>query len=59
MGELSTSACRPNRRSDKVAVDPTRVVSDEEMYEPKPFPGAVLGRTGSIREAADAIFWLW
>jgi 3-oxoacyl-[acyl-carrier protein] reductase len=41
-----------------VAVDPTRVVSDEEMYEPKPFPGAVLGRTGSIREAADAIFWL-
>ena len=41
-----------------VPVDPTRVVSDAEMYEPKPFPGAVLGRTGSIREAADAIFWL-
>jgi 3-oxoacyl-[acyl-carrier protein] reductase len=41
-----------------VAVDPTREVSDQEMYEPKPLRGAVLGRTGSIREAADAIFWL-
>jgi 3-oxoacyl-[acyl-carrier protein] reductase len=41
-----------------VAIDPTRVVTDTEMYEPKSFPGAVHGRTGSIREAADAILWL-
>jgi 3-oxoacyl-[acyl-carrier protein] reductase len=42
-----------------VSVEPGRVVPDEEMYAPKPMPGiVVLGRTGSIREAADAIFWL-
>jgi 3-oxoacyl-[acyl-carrier protein] reductase len=42
-----------------VTVDPKRVVPDEEIYAPKPMPGAiVLGRTGTIREAADAIFWL-
>ncbi|MGO9558819.1 MAG: SDR family NAD(P)-dependent oxidoreductase [Acidimicrobiales bacterium] len=42
-----------------VAVDPERVVTDEEMYRTRPMPGmVVLGRTGSIREAADSIFWL-
>jgi 3-oxoacyl-[acyl-carrier protein] reductase len=42
-----------------ISVDPERVVPDEEMYATRPMPGAiVLGRTGSIREAADAIFWL-
>jgi 3-oxoacyl-[acyl-carrier protein] reductase len=41
-----------------LSVDPDRVVSDEEMYAAKKFPGIVLGRTGTIREAADAIFWL-
>lgn len=42
-----------------ITVDPARVVTDEEMYETRPMPGmVVLGRTGSIREAADSIFWL-
>jgi 3-oxoacyl-[acyl-carrier protein] reductase len=42
-----------------VAVDPDRVVPDEEMYTPMAMPGAiVLGRLGHIREAADSIFWL-
>ncbi|MCD0453046.1 SDR family oxidoreductase [Actinocorallia sp. API 0066] len=41
-----------------VKADPTRVVPEAEMYEPKDFPGIRLGRTGTIREAADAIFWL-
>jgi 3-oxoacyl-[acyl-carrier protein] reductase len=41
-----------------VAVDPARLVSDEEMYAARRHPGVTLGRTGTIREAADAIFWL-
>jgi 3-oxoacyl-[acyl-carrier protein] reductase len=41
-----------------MTVDPDRVVTDEEMYAAKPMPMIPLGRTGTIREAADAIFWL-
>jgi 3-oxoacyl-[acyl-carrier protein] reductase len=42
-----------------ISIDPERVVSDEEMYQTRPMPGAnAIGRTGSIGEAADAIFWL-
>jgi 3-oxoacyl-[acyl-carrier protein] reductase len=41
-----------------VKVDPDRVVTDEEMYASKRLPSILLGRTGTIREAADAIFWL-
>jgi 3-oxoacyl-[acyl-carrier protein] reductase len=41
-----------------VQIDPDRVVADEEMYAPKKMPGIPLGRSGTIREAADAIFWL-
>ncbi len=42
-----------------IKADPSRVVPDEEMYKTRPLPGmVVLGRTGSIREAADSIFWL-
>jgi 3-oxoacyl-[acyl-carrier protein] reductase len=41
-----------------VQVDPDRVVTDEEMYASRKLPGNPLGRTGTIREAADAIFWL-
>jgi 3-oxoacyl-[acyl-carrier protein] reductase len=32
--------------------------SEAEIYAAKPMPGVVLGRTGTINEAADAIFWL-
>jgi 3-oxoacyl-[acyl-carrier protein] reductase len=41
-----------------VTVDPERIVTDEEMYAARQFPGILLGRTGTIREAADVIFWL-
>jgi len=41
-----------------VRVDPDRVVTDEAMYASRPMPMIPLGRTGTIREAADAIFWL-
>jgi 3-oxoacyl-[acyl-carrier protein] reductase len=40
-----------------VTVDPD-TVTDEEMYASKQFPLVALQRTGTIREAADAIFWL-
>jgi 3-oxoacyl-[acyl-carrier protein] reductase len=43
-----------------VTVDPDRIVTDEEMYKARTMPtGTVaLGRSGTIRDAADAIFWL-
>jgi 3-oxoacyl-[acyl-carrier protein] reductase len=41
-----------------MTVDPDHVVTDEEMYAAKAMPLIPLGRTGTIREAADAIFWL-
>ena len=35
-----------------ITIDPQRIASDEEMYQTRPMPGAVvLGRSGSIREA--------
>jgi 3-oxoacyl-[acyl-carrier protein] reductase len=34
------------------------LVTDEEMYASRKVPGIALGRTGTIREAADVIFWL-
>jgi 3-oxoacyl-[acyl-carrier protein] reductase len=50
----------PARQAERlgVQIDPDRVVTDEEMYAAKKIPGILLGRTGTIREAADAIFWL-
>jgi 3-oxoacyl-[acyl-carrier protein] reductase len=41
-----------------VIVDPDNPPTEAEMYAAKPMPGIVLGRTGTINEAADAIFWL-
>jgi 3-oxoacyl-[acyl-carrier protein] reductase len=42
-----------------MTAEPGRIVTDQEMYQTRPVAGrVVLGRTGSIREAADAIFWL-
>jgi 3-oxoacyl-[acyl-carrier protein] reductase len=50
----------PARQAQRlgVSVDPERIVTDEEMYAARQFPGILLGRTGTIREAADVIFWL-
>ena len=41
-----------------VRVDPDHQVTDEETYAAKRMPGTPLGRSGTIREAADSIFWL-
>jgi 3-oxoacyl-[acyl-carrier protein] reductase len=42
-----------------ISVDPDKPPTEAEIYAAKPMPGIVaLGRTGTIREAADAIFWL-
>jgi 3-oxoacyl-[acyl-carrier protein] reductase len=41
-----------------MTVDPDNPPTEAEMYAAKPMPGVVLGRTGTINEAADAIFWL-
>jgi 3-oxoacyl-[acyl-carrier protein] reductase len=48
------------KQARRHGVDPTAVMTEEQMYAPRPMPGAgiALGRTGTIREAADAIFWL-
>jgi 3-oxoacyl-[acyl-carrier protein] reductase len=42
-----------------VTVDPDKPLTETEIYAPKPMPGlVVLGRSGTISEAADTIFWL-
>lgn len=39
-------------------IDASKVWSDEEIYEPKRNRMVALGRHGTIREAAESIFWL-
>ncbi len=41
-----------------VTIDPDHVPTNEEIYASKPDNRVALGRTGTIQEAADAIFWL-
>lgn len=41
-----------------VKVDPNRKPTNEEIYATKHNPMITLGRSGSIREAAESIFWL-
>jgi 3-oxoacyl-[acyl-carrier protein] reductase len=52
----------PAKQAQKMGltIDPDRVVTDSEMYQAKTMAKAAvpLGRTGTIREAADSIFWL-
>lgn len=51
----------PHRQAERmgVQVDPEHVPTDEEIYAPRKMRGfGVFGRSGTIREAADAIFWL-
>jgi 3-oxoacyl-[acyl-carrier protein] reductase len=52
----------PEKQAERlgVRVDPHRIVTDEEMYKARTMPTSTvaLGRSGTIRDAADAIFWL-
>jgi 3-oxoacyl-[acyl-carrier protein] reductase len=41
-----------------VIVDPDHQPTTEEIYTPTSRNGIALGRTGTVQEAADAIFWL-
>lgn len=41
-----------------VTIDPDKPPTDEEVYAAKPMPMVPLQRTGTIRDAADSIFWL-
>ncbi|MEV6072079.1 SDR family oxidoreductase [Nocardia sp. NPDC052001] len=41
-----------------ITVDPDSPPTEAEIYAAKPMPFVSLGRTGTISEAADAIFWL-
>lgn len=41
-----------------VAIDPDHVPSNDEVYTPRTSQFSVFGRHGTIREAADAIFFL-
>ncbi|MBE1549569.1 3-oxoacyl-[acyl-carrier protein] reductase [Mycobacterium sp. OAS707] len=59
-GGRTISVGMPAKQAQRMGVvlDPDHPPTDTEIYSPKTFPGIVLGRTGSIREAADAVFWL-
>lgn len=46
------------QRRCRVKVDPDHIPTDEEIYAAKPMPMVPLGRSGTIREAADSIFYL-
>ncbi|MFW0797795.1 SDR family NAD(P)-dependent oxidoreductase [Gordonia sp. CPCC 205515] len=45
----------PDRTLQKMGLE---VDATADIYDTKPISGPTLGRTGSIQEAADAIFWL-
>ncbi len=50
----------PTKQAERlgVKVDPDHIPTDEEIYAAKPMPMVPLGRSGTIREAADSIFYL-
>ncbi|HZC90625.1 MAG TPA: SDR family NAD(P)-dependent oxidoreductase [Mycobacterium sp.] len=50
----------PNKQAARLGVtsDHDKPPTDAEIYAAKPMPLTALGRTGTITEAADAIFWL-
>lgn len=41
-----------------ITIDPDSPPTEAEIYAAKPMPFVSLGRTGTVSEAADAIFWL-
>jgi 3-oxoacyl-[acyl-carrier protein] reductase len=50
----------PHKQAERlgVAIDPDHVPTDDEIYRSRRTRMGGFGRTGTIREAADAIFWL-
>ena len=50
----------PHKQAERmgVTVDPNHKPTDQEIYATKSNRMITLGRSGSIREAADSIFWL-
>jgi 3-oxoacyl-[acyl-carrier protein] reductase len=46
------------KQAHRRGIDPTRIISEEQLYRPRTLPQITLGRAGTIREAADAIFFL-
>ena len=50
----------PHKQAERmgVKVDPDHKPTDEEIYATKSNKMITLGRSGSIREAAESIFWL-
>ncbi|MBY8863401.1 SDR family oxidoreductase [Nocardia sp. CA2R105] len=45
----------PDKTLQSMGIDPDE---SRDLYKPRKVVGSALGRTGSIQEAADAIFWL-
>jgi len=45
----------PDKTLQAMGFDPTE---QRDLYAPRKIPGSALGRTGTIGEAADTIFWL-
>jgi len=50
----------PHKQAERfgMKIDPDHVPTNEEIYATQRNPSVALGRSGSIQEAADAIFWL-
>jgi 3-oxoacyl-[acyl-carrier protein] reductase len=55
VGEREITLGVPDRILEMLGIDPSE---PGDVYESKRIPGPVLGRTGTIQEAADAILWL-
>ena len=50
----------PTKQAERMGmkVDPEHAPTDEEIYASKPMPMVPLGRSGTISQAADSIFYL-
>jgi 3-oxoacyl-[acyl-carrier protein] reductase len=59
-GGLTVHVGMPAKQAQRrgMRIDAERKFTDEETYAARPIPSIPLGRSGTIREAADAIFWL-
>jgi 3-oxoacyl-[acyl-carrier protein] reductase len=50
----------PSKQAERLGIgtDPESPPTEAQVYAARPMPLIPLGRTGTIRDAADAIFWL-